>query len=192
MHRPLRTLAILFALLSASAMVYGATNVAAGIPITPITNTILGDPAWVTDGTFGGVWYSYQSAYYNTCSFIVDLGAQYTVNSVEIGQSQVFGYELYSSDNGTDWTLRSKVDYGGSVYNQISIPVGGAYKARYFKYWAYANWIQYVGVSEFQVIADAAPTTPARTVPALSTWAMAGLALLLLGSGLWMLRHRTV
>lgn len=95
MNRPLKTLAILLALLFSSVIAYGQTNVALGAAITPITNTVQGNPSWVTDGEFGGVWYSYQGGGYNTCSFTVDLGAQYTISNIQIGQSQVYGYELH-------------------------------------------------------------------------------------------------
>lgn len=189
MNRPLKTLAILLALLFSSVIAYGQTNVALGAAITPITNTVQGNPSWVTDGEFGGVWYSYQGGGYNTCSFTVDLGAQYTISNIQIGQSQVYGYELHSSEDGTNWTLRSKVDYGTNVYNQIGIDAGGAYQARYFRYSAYANWNQYVGVSEFQVFSGGGGAP--RPVPALSTWALIGLAILMMGYGYRTLSHRS-
>jgi hypothetical protein len=189
MNRPFKTLAILLALLISSAIAYGQTNVALGIAITPITNTIMGDPSWVTDGEFGGTWYSYQGGGYNTCSFTVDLGTLQTISNVQLAQAQVYGYELHSSKygDGSDWTLRSKVDYGISVANQITID--GGYQARYLRYSAYANWNQYVGVSEFQVFASGGGAP--KPVPALSTWALIGLAMLMMGYGYWTLSHRS-
>ncbi len=75
-------------------------------------------------------------------------------------------------------------------YNQVQIDVNGAYQARYFKYYAYANWNAYVGVTEFEVYAGNAIGKPAAAVPALSTWAAIGLGIMLAGSGFWMLRRR--
>ncbi len=132
------------------------------------------------------MWYSYQGGWYNTCSFTIDLGASYPISSVVIGQSQVYRFTLYSSANGVDWTQRTHIDYGTSVYNTETIPVNGAYSARYFKYLAEADWNQYVGVSEFQAFAN-----PAPTVPMLTPWALFGLAVLMVGFGGWMLRPRT-
>lgn len=162
-------------------------NRALGIAINPITNTVMGDPSLVTDGTFGAAWYSYEGGYYNTCSFIIDLGASYPISSVVLGQSQVYGFTLYSSTDGETWTQRNQVNYGVSTANKETLAVNGAYTARYFKYFAYANWIQYVGVTEFQVFSG----DPAPTVPTLTPWALFGLAVLMVGSGAWILRART-
>jgi hypothetical protein len=177
--------ALVAVLLAATAQAQ-LVNRAQGIPIVPITNTVMGDPAWVTDGEFGGTWYSYQGSSYNTCSFTIDLGSSYPVSSIVIGQSQVYRFTLHSSVDGETWTQRTHVDYDGSVANTVTIPVNGAYSARYFRYFADADWPQYVGVSEFQVFTGAA-----QSVPALTPWALAGLAILMLGCGALMLRPRT-
>lgn len=134
-----------------SAYAGGLNNVALGKPITPITNTILGDPAWVTDGVNDtGAWYSYQGGSYNTNSFTIDLGAQYAIDSVYIFVSQIFGYQLHSSDNESDWTLRNEANFGESSSGAFG-PLAGGYSARYLKYWSYTNTSQYIGIIEFQV-----------------------------------------
>jgi hypothetical protein len=180
-----KTIALAIALLAATASAQ-PTNRALNIPITPLTNTVQGAASMVTDGSFEtGVWYSYQGNP-TTCSFTIDLGSVYTISSVVFGQAQVYGYTVSSSLNGETWTTRSQVDYEGSVANTVTLPVNGAYTARYFKYSAYANWMQYVGVSEFEVYGTSAPT-----VPVLTPWALAGLALLVVGCGAFLLRPRT-
>lgn len=191
MNKPITGTTLLAVILLAGSAALGQpTNVALGVAITPLTNTIQGSPSLVTDGDFGDAWYSYQGGWYNTCSFTIDLGTQYSIQSIKIGQNQVYGYQVYSSNNGTDWTLRQQVDYGSSQYNQVQIDVNGAYQARYLKYFAYANWNQYVGVTEFEVYSGNAAAKPAAAVPAVSTWAAIGLGIMLAGSGLWMLRRR--
>ena len=133
-----------------SAYAGGLENVALGKRITPITNTISGDPEWVTDGVIDtGAWYSYQGTY-NTNSFTIDLGAQYAIDSIDIHVSQVFGYQLHSSDNNSDWTLRNEADFGESSSGAFG-PLAGGYSARYLKYWSYTNKSQYIGILEFQV-----------------------------------------
>jgi hypothetical protein len=182
-------LPILLALAPATAM--ADTNRALGIPITPLTNTVQGTPADVTDGIFGEAWWSYQDGYYNTCSFTIDLGAAYSISSVVIGQYQLYGYALYSSTDGSTWTLQHHEDFGDNLSQTKTFTEGGAYVARYFKYTSYANWIQYIGVNEFQVFGNpAAPSAPPAPVPALSGWALALLALLLIAISAGMLRRR--
>jgi hypothetical protein len=190
--RVLRSLAVLVLSLAAFTTAYatGLQNIALGKSITPLTNTVLGDPAWVTDGdAIGAAWYSYQGGGYNTNSFTIDLGAQYAVDSVNIYIAQVYGYELYSSDNGTDWTLRSQVNFGISQAGPLA-PLAGGYSARYFSYWAYATWNQYVGVVEFQVCTvDSTPNpntctlAPKYTVGGSATGLVSGDTLVLQNNG---------
>ena len=170
-------------LFQSTAYAGGLQNVAVGKPITPITNTILGDPAWVTDGVNDtGAWYSYQGGSYNTNSFTIDLGAQYAIDSVNIYITQAFGYELHSSDNNSDWTLRNEDNFG--VSSSVALgPLAGGYSARYFKYWAYTNVSQYIGIIEFQVctVNDGPDTTICTLAP---TYTVGGSVSGLTGSGL--------
>jgi hypothetical protein len=160
------------------------TNVALGRAITPITNTVLGAPATVTNGVPWDVWWSYQGGYYNTCSFTIDLGSSYTISQVVINLAQTFGYTLSSSNDGSTWTVRHTENFGASTMSTRTWNESGVYSARYFKYDAYANWIQYVGVGEFEVYG----TTTA--VPTLSEWGRIAMFMLLLGGGSWVLLRR--
>jgi hypothetical protein len=185
-------LPILLALSPAPGM--ASTNLALNLPITPLTNTVMGVTADVTNGS-SAAWWSYQGGNYNTCSFTIDLGAPYAISGVALGQWQLFGYALYSSTDGSTWTLQHQQDFvisGNIGINTSQNFTENGYVARYFKYTSYSNWNQYVGVNNFQVFGTAANAAPAAPVPALSAWTLTALALLLFGSGLWVLRARTV
>ncbi len=152
------------ALLAAGAVWAGATgsnppNLALGKAIVPLTNTMVGAPAGVTDG-LANTWYSYTPGGSGSfiCSFTLDLGASYAIGKINVSTAQTVAVKVWSSGDGVNWTQQHEVNLNaatGLVTASIGAPVtilaGGAYTARYLKYEGRANWNQYVGVNEFEV-----------------------------------------
>ena len=60
---------VLLSLISAYAQSYGTVNLAQGRAIAPSTNTVSGDPSYVTDGNPSTAWWSYQGNP-SHCSFV--------------------------------------------------------------------------------------------------------------------------
>jgi hypothetical protein len=133
-------------------------NIALGKPVTAITNTVVGNVSYLTDG-IDNTWYSYTSnagGYH--AMFTVDLGAAHSIGKINLQANQTSTFTIWSSTNGTDWTQRHSYNWTtatGLTVPAISTPVtiepNGAYTARYFRYEGRSNWNQYVGLNEFEV-----------------------------------------
>jgi len=134
---------------------YGTVNLAKGKPVTPLTNTVKGNPGDVNDGSVASVWYSFNSNFggnSNASSFVLDLGSVYNIGKIDIFPAQVHGFTINTSNDNTTWTERYKSPWPGITVNSpVSVTPDGAFSARYIKYWGYANWSQYVGVIEIGV-----------------------------------------
>ncbi|MBF0229319.1 MAG: PASTA domain-containing protein [Desulfamplus sp.] len=130
-------------------LVFGSqTNIALGKTVTASTNSQVGKPSLIVDGLSDSVWYSYQGSP-TVQDFILDLGELYTIEKVDMYVAQIYGVLVSTSTDGSTYTERYKKD--GSSYSGTLSFSGSGYQARYIKYHAYANWPQYVGLSEIEV-----------------------------------------
>ncbi|HSQ89341.1 discoidin domain-containing protein [Romboutsia sp.] len=128
---------------------YGSENIALGKTVIPITNTVLGNSSAIVDGNHRNYWYSYQgSPSYQ--EFILDLGEVYKLGKIDIVALQTYGCTVSTSVDKVSWDEAFKGDWS-SFSAPIDIALDGSKEARYIKYKSYANWPQYVGVSEIEV-----------------------------------------
>ncbi len=141
-----------FTMLLPSLVFGSSTNIALNKTVAASTNSQLGIPSNIVDGTEETYWYSYQGNP-TVQDFILDLGAVYTIDRVDMYVLQVYGVAVSTSTDGINYTERFTRD-GESYGGLLSFSPNGIYQARYIKYHAYANWPQYVGVSEIEVWSD--------------------------------------
>ena len=118
-------------------------NIALGKPVTALTDVVpgYGSPESTVDGLcidpndcldLSGYWYSYQGdPSYNR--FIIDLLSSVPIVELHFLPLQIHSYTIWTSDNNIDWAERHNATgpFPGYV---ITIPVNGAYSARYIKY----------------------------------------------------------
>lgn len=138
----------------------GGTNLALGKTVSASTNTAAcsSAPSVIVDGETGGsVWWSYQGSP-TVQGFVLDLGAVYTIERINVEIWATWGFSLSASTDGSNFTERhsgtSSGDFsiGENYFNGLQSLSGAApYEARYIKYHAYANWNQYVGIGEIEV-----------------------------------------
>lgn len=146
-----------------------AVNVALNKPVTAETDVVFGEPANVVDGDYSTVWYSYQGNS-STISFIVDLENVVTVQGYRLQPSQTQDYSIFTSTDGVNWTQRYvESDWASWPDQRIrNLTVDPPYyQARYVRYvGSNFNQVAYVGVIEFEVLADPMPITYAVTATA--------------------------
>jgi uncharacterized Zn-binding protein involved in type VI secretion len=143
----------------------GGTNVALGKTVIAATNTgqYSSAPSVIVDGETGGsVWWSFQGGSYNEQRFVLDLGAVYTIERINIEILATWGFSLSASTDGSTFTERHSgtssgdVSIGDNYFNGLqSLASATPYEARYIKYHGYANWNQYVGIGEIEVFGQA-------------------------------------
>ena len=165
---------------AAAAPGYGSVNLAQGIAVTPLTGTVLGAPAYVTDGKAETSWYSMDwdgAGYANR--FVLDLGASYSIGKISAYTTQTTAFTVSSSADGVNWTVRHAYDWmlsSGVSTPDMSPPVtlrpDGAYSARYLKYEGRAVWNQYVGILEFEVYEWRASVPPDADLSGLTNFAL--------------------
>ena len=138
-------------------------NIALGKPVTALTDVVpgYGSPESTVDGLCidpydcsdtSGYWYSYQGdPSYNR--FIIDLLSSVSIVELHFLPLQIHSYTIWTSDNNIDWTERHNATgpFPGYV---ITIPVNGAYSARYIKYEGFVGGNAYTGMGEFEVYAS--------------------------------------
>jgi uncharacterized Zn-binding protein involved in type VI secretion len=149
-------------------------NIALGKSVSASTNSVAGSPSQIVDGSTGSTWWSYQGGGRNEQGFVLDLGALYTIDKINIYIWQAWGVavststdgatftEIYSGTSSGSYSNPSDYDYNGL----LSLSGDAPYKARYIKHYAYANWNQYVGVSEIEVYERQPPVELNLTYPA--------------------------
>lgn len=139
-------------------------NVALGKTVTALTNTVsrwdIGPPESILDGLCidpsncppGSYWYSYQTCGTSYNQFILDLASPTIIRELHFLPLQTYYYTIWTSDNNTDWTERHAATgpYPGYT-TDITIPVNGAYSARYFNYQGVNVTCGYVGMGEFEI-----------------------------------------
>jgi hypothetical protein len=134
-------------------------NIALNKVVTPLTNTVVGDPQNIVDGDLNTIWYSYvyQDGGY-IISFIIDLEEIYTIERYRLRPSQTRRFVIESSVDGVNWTTQhdvSGIDYYGS--DIIDINVTSPYQMRYVRYWAVNYDVGYTGLYEFEVYGELIP-----------------------------------
>lgn len=128
---------------------YGKENIALGKTVIPSTNTVLGNPSAIVDGNHWNYWYSYQgSPSYQ--DFVLDLGDIHKLGKINILALQIYGCSVSTSVDGVNWDVVFNKGWY-SINAPLNISLDGNKEARYIKYHGYANWPQYVGVSEIEV-----------------------------------------
>ena len=135
-------------------------NIALNKPVTALTNSVDGSPENIVDGLCtetlncpdGSYWYSYQTCGTSYNGFIIDLLSSVPIESLILYPLQIYYYTIWTSDNNTDWIERH-TDNTGPYTNAmgITIPVNGAYSARYIKYEGANTTCGYAGMGEFEV-----------------------------------------
>ncbi len=134
-----------------------ANNLALNRPLTALTNTESGNPLYVVDGNMSSYWWSHNNCWgpgYNYNTFMLDLGTPRTVGQLYFYPLQTSGYTIWTSDDASTWTERHTGSNPSGWVVPISIPVNGAYSARYIKYEGTnpGAWCAWVGIAEFQVL----------------------------------------
>lgn len=125
-------------------------NLALNKPVTVETNTVSGDPDNVVDGDTGTLWYSWQGIPAN-CIFTVDLQAEYQIDNIYLQILQTETYQIESSLNGTDWTLRDEASGLWGTGHDEYVIFSPTFQARYLRYTGTNEENAYVGLTEFQV-----------------------------------------
>lgn len=134
----------------------GTVNIALGKTVTALTSTVSGYPASnIVDGNVDSPWWSLQSSNSQyIAESIVDLGSVYSIGKIELGVGQVWGYTVSTSTDSITYIQQHQnewTDQNTSISATVSHAVNGSYSARYIKFYGYANWNQYVGLSEMRV-----------------------------------------
>ncbi|WP_029913349.1 discoidin domain-containing protein [Pelobacter seleniigenes] len=127
-------------------------NLALNKSVSALTNTQQGLPEYVTDGDVNTWWYSYQGVN-NSCQFVVDLGAEYSIGEVVLGVLQTEEMTLESSVDGTDWTTRHQQSglWLTTTDPVLSFPV--PFSARYLRYTGHNAQTAWIGMKEIEVFA---------------------------------------
>jgi hypothetical protein len=152
----------------ASTETFGTSNLALRKPVTVSGHASSFSEALLNDGDLSTSWYDYRSSsgvYY--AWFILDLGNVYNIGKIDIAMTQVFGYNVSTSTDGSQYSLRYSNDWAASASPVVSNIPSDALSARYIKWFGYAHWAQYVGVLEiavFERVTSQAPTGSLGTV----------------------------
>ncbi len=168
-------LAALFFLCPAQSLAEDGPNVALGKAVSASTNSYDGTPSLIVDGvTQGSTWWSYQFGVLpQEQGFVLDLGALYIIEKINLYPWQVWGLDVSVSADGAAYTEIYSGESSGSYSNPadydysglLSLPADTPYKARYIQYHSYAYWNQYVGISEIQVFERQPPVEINLTYP---------------------------
>ena len=137
------------------------SNVALNRPVTAETDTVSGSPPEAVDGDYSTVWYSYQGTD-STISFVVDLQGIVTVQGYRLQPSQTQDYVIYTSLDGVTWTARYDendwLPWPDMRLRNLSV-AAPYYQARYVRYVGRnVGQTAFVGVADFEVLADDAQT----------------------------------
>jgi hypothetical protein len=105
-------------------------------------------PANVTDGNINSSWCSNQSN-----SFTLDLQNTNSMGKIVVYPLQAHRVTVSTSTDNVNWTERYKTNWPPytSMQAPIAITADGTYSARYVKFFADADWPQYVGIMEMEV-----------------------------------------
>lgn len=133
-------------------------NIARNKPVTALTDSVEGSPENIVDGLCtvpsscpaDSFWYSYQECGTSYNRFVIDLLSSPPIASLHFYPLQIYSYTIWTSDNNADWTERH-TDSTGPYATDITIPVNGAYSARYIKYEGANTTCGYAGMGEFEV-----------------------------------------
>jgi len=141
---------------------YGSVNLAKDKPLSSVSPTVLGSPAYINDGDWATEWLSYEGSGYNYASFILDLQAVYKIGKINFRMDRHEGYDISTSTDGTTWTLQHSANWLPwlSSLAPVSLTPDGTYEAQYIKYYGYAHWNQHVGVIEIEVYEWVTPSPP--------------------------------
>jgi hypothetical protein len=152
----------------ASTETFGTLNLALGKPVNVSGHASSFSEALLNDGNLSTSWYDYRSSsgvYY--AWFTLDLGKVYNIGKIDIAMSQVFGYNVSTSSDGSQYSLTYSNDWAASASPVVSNIPNDALSARYIKWFGHAHWAQYVGVCEiavFERVTSQAPSGSLGTV----------------------------
>ena len=117
----------------------------------------------VKDGLISTPFYSHQQIngkFY--CEFVIDLAESYPISKIDLYVLQTRGFEIFISNDNINWNSVKTQEWNASVGTALSIPFSTPIEGRYVKYYGWASWNQWVGVSEIGIFVSGSvpPTSP--------------------------------
>lgn len=124
-------------------------NLALDKPVTPLTETVAGEPEWVTDGDPATAWWSYQGNV-SVAECVVDLGSRYALDRVVLHMVQAEQYRVEASSDGLDWTALGDGAVVFPTPTAITVSPATPFTARYLRYQVGNSQVAYAGLAEIE------------------------------------------